>query len=109
LNEKLEAILEVCKDWAYDAGGHWLISISELAWHLNNNWKSPLFFKEWEFKRYGISREASAISVTYYLPDYELWHLGNRLVTTLKKVDAIEIIKQRAGIWLQIPKEVEQK
>jgi len=103
--EKIEAILEVCNEYAYDAGDCWIISTWELSWHLDNWWYSPLFFKEWELKRYKISKMYESQG-KYAIPFHMLDYLTRRVKRTLEKIEGVEINKRRNSIWFKIPKQV---
>ena len=102
--ERIKAIYDICKLYAYRDDTHYFISDLELSFHLNNCWYANRFFTIQELKKMGIKAEIYN-SGDIVLPFYELDRFRNRLKSTISRIKGATIIKIPFvyGVWFKIP------
>ena len=102
--KRIEAIYEICKRYAYEKGRMYLISLRELAYHLNNCWYANLFFTTKELdKKKILYREYKPNKFALHCGELDWYY--NRLETTIKKIRGASVVSFRSKFtkWALIP------
>ena len=94
--EREDAIIDVCRSYAYRTKGKWLISFWELADNLNNGWYAHLFLKkDWEL----IDTECGG---DCGIASHNLHKLRRMINWTINRMKGAKTIKQYINDFYEI-------